>query len=169
MKRLLVVGVMVSLGSGPADARPDRLASATPHFDVAAFFSGRTEGTGRLKVILRQARTVHVHGSGTIGASRELFLNQIVEQEGKPAARRTWSISALGDDRYGGSLTGATAPIRGNVSGNCLHLELKLRGGLMAEQWLYLQPGGRVAINRMSIRKMGIQVARLDETIRKID
>lgn len=169
MKRLAILGAIFALCAGPAHASHDTLASLTPHFDVAAFFSGRTEGIGRLKVIFRQARTVRVHGSGSIGASRELLLNQIVEQEGKPATRRTWVISALGDDRYGGSLTGATAPIRGNVSGNCLHLELKLRGGLMAEQWLYLQPGGRVALNQMSIRKMGIQVARLNETIRKID
>jgi hypothetical protein len=38
-----------------------------------------------------------------------------------------------------------------------------------AEQWIYLQPGGRTALNRMRLTKLGITVGRLDETIRKLD
>jgi hypothetical protein len=45
-------------------------------------------------------------------------------------------ITAMGDDRYGGTLTGTTSPIRGIVAGNCLHFWLKLKGGLRAYQWI---------------------------------
>ncbi len=145
------------------------MAAPTPWFDVAEFFSGKTEGEGRLKVVMRKTKTVRVRGSGSIDASGKVILNQTVETAGKPSTTRTWIISALGNNRYGGSLTGSVSPIRGIVSGNCLHLWLKLKGGLTAQQWLYLQPGGRVALNRMVIRKMGIQVATLEETIRKVE
>ena len=40
-----------------------------------------------------------------------------------------------------------------------------MKGGLKAEQWLYLKRGGQVAKNVMVIRKFGIPVARLTETI----
>ena len=56
------------------------------------------------------------------------------------------------------------------MDGNRLHLRFTTTdGGLDAEQWLYLQPGGRVALNRMVLRKFGLPVATLDETIRKVD
>ena len=35
-------------------------------------------------------------------------------------------------------------------------------------QWLYLQPGGRTALNRMVVRKLGIAVVTPDETIRRM-
>jgi hypothetical protein len=39
---------------------------------------------------------------------------------------------------------------------------------LQAEQFLALQPGGTVAQNVMIVRKMGVAVARLDETITRL-
>ena len=42
-----------------------------------------------------------------------------------------------------------------------------MKGGLHAQQWLYLQPGGQVARNRMVVTKFGVPVASLDETITK--
>ena len=40
---------------------------------------------------------------------------------------------------------------------------------ILAEQVLTLQPGGRKVINRMTIRKLGMTVARVEEVITKID
>ena len=169
-KRKHLIMTLLSLACAEqADARDRPLAAPTPPFDVATFFLGKTEGEGRLKVVMRKTKTVRVHGSGSVDASGNVTLNQTVETAGKPSTTRTWIIAAIGNNRYGGSLTGTISPIRGVVSGNCLHLWLKMKGGLKAEQWLYLQPGGRVALNRMIIRKMGIHVATLEETIRKVD
>ena len=44
-----------------------------------------------------------------------------------------------------------------------------MKGGVQAEQWIYLQPDQRTALNRMRITKLGVTVAQIDETIRKID
>jgi hypothetical protein len=46
---------------------------------------------------------------------------------------------------------------------------MRAKGGLRADQWLTLQPGGAEVRNVMIIRKFGIAVARLDETIRRVE
>lgn len=143
------------------------LARAQPVFVPAAFFAGRTEGHARLKVILSAPRPVAVVGDGHIERDGTLVLDQVVRQAGKPPKRREWHIRETAPGRYVGTLTDASGPVRGTVTGNCLHLRYPMKGGLEAEQWLYLQPGGKTALNRMAITKLGIPVARLEETITK--
>lgn len=53
--------------------------------------------------------------------------------------------------------------------GDAFHLRYRTKGGIAIEQWMTLAPGGRSAHNRLVARKMGVIVARLDETIRKLD
>ncbi len=55
----------------------------------------------------------------------------------------------------------------GTSEGNCLQLAYRMKGGLGVDQWLYLQPGGKVELNPMKVSKLGITVAKLDETIRR--
>lgn len=143
------------------------LAAPQPVFAPAAFFAGRTEGQARLKVIFGGTRPVHVIGEGRVTPDGTLVLDQVVTQAGKPAKRREWRIRETAPGRYGGTLTDASGPVVGEVTGNCLHLSYSMRGGVQAEQWIYLQPGGATALNRMSITKFGIPVARLAETITK--
>ena len=59
-------------------------------------------------------------------------------------------------------------PISGELSGNRLHLKYPMKDGLAAEQYMYLQPDRRTLLNRMTVRKWGMVVARIDETIRKL-
>ena len=56
----------------------------------------------------------------------------------------------------------------GAVHGNRLDLRFRMAGGFAVEQRLYLRPDGRVALNRLTVRKLGIVVAVLDETITKV-
>ena len=42
-----------------------------------------------------------------------------------------------------------------------------MKGGLEVRQQLALQSDGRTILNRLSVRKFGLEVAYLDETIRK--
>lgn len=55
-----------------------------------------------------------------------------------------------------------------DVVGNSLHLRFHVKGGLSIEQWIYLQPGTDTALNRMVVRKIGLPVAALRETIRRV-
>jgi hypothetical protein len=96
-------------------------------------------------------------------------LDQKVQREGHPVETRQWRIHKQRDGRFGGTLSDAKGPITAEVNGNCLHLKYVIaKGSYGAEQYVYLQPGGRIAINRMIIRKFGLTVATVEETIRKV-
>ena len=64
-------------------------------------------------------------------------------------------------------MTGARGLVAAEVEGNRMHIRFTMEHGLVAEQWIYLQPGGQIALNRMSVSKLGVRVASLEETIRR--
>ncbi len=146
------------------------LAAATPAaaatFDPLAFFAGRTEGRGTLKILLHRTVPVVVHGRGTRDGDT-LRLDQTVIEGDKPPAERRWTFTAATLPHYTGTLTDAVGPVSGDVDGARLHLHLHLHGGIVADQRIDLADDGRSAHNRMTFRKFGIVVARLDETIRR--
>jgi hypothetical protein len=144
-------------------------AAPAPVFDPLVFFEGRTEGRARLKIILRASRAVHVEGRGRLEPDGALILDQVVAREGKPATARRWRIARTGPGRYAATLTDAVGPVRVAVAGNRLHLAFTMKGGVATEQWLTLAPNGRSAENLLVARKFGVVVARLTETIRKLD
>ncbi|TPG56251.1 DUF3833 family protein [Sphingomonas glacialis] len=145
------------------------LASApAPRFDAVAFFAGRSEGKGVLKIALHRPATTLVEGNGRVTDDGSIVLDQTVRRQGKPATRRQWVLHPVGTDRYTGTLSDAVGPVDGRVDGTVLHLRFAMKGGLQAEQFLDLQPGGTVAQNVMIVRKMGVAVARLDETITRL-
>ena len=58
----------------------------------------------------------------------------------------------------------------GELTGNVLHLRYRLvEGGVSVNQTITLQPGGRTAQNRMTFRRFGLNVATVEETIRKVE
>ena len=149
----------------PPGAQP----SAAPTFSPQRFFEGDTEGTGVLRIVGHRRRPVHVRGSGRVKPDGLLVLSQSVEEGGKPPRQRRWTIRQVSPGKYAGTLSDAAGPVTGEVVGNLLHLRFRMAGGLAAEQRLYLQADGRSAENRLVVRKLGITVAVLDETIRKVD
>lgn len=159
----------VALAGCSASAPDEGLARAQPVFDPAVFFAGRTQGDGTLKVVFKDAQPVRVQGSGQIAPDGSLTLDQVVVRGGRPPERRQWRIRRAGSGSFAGSLSDASGPVTGDVRGNRLHLAYPMKGGVHAEQWIYLQPDGRSALNRMRITKFGMPVASLNETIRKLD
>lgn len=150
----------------------ERLAQPAPEFSPLAFFSGRTVGEGTLDILLKPGRTpLHVAGEGRIESDGALVLVQRVRRGGEdaPPTLRRWRIEAGGGGNYRGTLSDAESPVVGEVRGNRLHLRFVADGGVDVEQWLYLQPGAKVALNRMVVRKFGLPVAAVEETIRKAD
>lgn len=143
------------------------LARPTPVFSPQAFFNGRTIGEGTLQIDFLGSRHTHVVGWGRVEANGTLVLEQRVEEGGKPPRTRTWHVRPAVGGRLTGILSDAEGPITAYVRGNLLHIRFKTKSGLDTEQWLYLQPGRQVALNRMVVRKAGIPVASLYETITK--
>ncbi len=143
--------------------------SAAPAFPVARFFSGRTQGEGMLTVLLSGPRAIRVSSLGRSEADGAIALDQTISEQGRPVRTRSWRLREVAPGRYEGTLSDAAGPVIGEARGNRLHLRFPMRGGLHAEQWLSLAPDGRSARNVLRVRKLGVTVAALDETIRKLD
>jgi uncharacterized protein DUF3833 len=145
-------------------------ASAAPPTAPEQFFVGRTEGAGTVRMTLSGSHKVRDHSRGHLDRSGALILEQIVEEEGKPARRRSWRLVRAGGNRISGTISDARGPVAGDISGNVLHLRYRMaEGGASVEQWITLHPGGRTAANRMIFRKFGFKAATLQSTIRKLD
>jgi hypothetical protein len=142
---------------------------ATPVFQPLQFFEGRTEGNGEVKIMFKTAHAVRVHGRGRIEPDGTLVLVQDVLEDGKPLRKRSWHIRETAPGRYAATLSDATGPVRLEAIDGRFLIKFKMKGGLGIEQWLTAAPGGRVVRNSMVIRKFGITVAKLEETIRKLD
>ena len=169
MKTLVITCLALSLTGCVSTPEHTHLSAPDPLFSPAEFFSGRTTGEGQLNIIFGAAEPIHVTGNGHVEADGTLVLVQRIQRGDDAPTIRTWRIRPAGGERYSGTLTSAQGPVAGEVSGNRLHLRFTADGGLDTEQWLYLEPGGRAALNRMVVRKFGLPVAALEETIRKTD
>jgi hypothetical protein len=94
----------------------------------ARLFSGPTEGVGRLKIRMRRAKPVRVHGTRYIDGDSTLLLDKQVETLGKPNERRSWRI-----ERWTVIVMARRSPMRrypftGDVIGNRLHLRPGSKG-----------------------------------------
>lgn len=164
------LAVVFPLGACVSPPEHAALLRDAPVFSPLEFFAGRTQGEGRLDTPLSRAARVRVAGEGRVDPDGTLVLVQRIERDGAAPETRTWRIRASGDaGRYDGTLSSAQGPIAAEVGGNRLHIRFQAPGGLDTEQWLYLQRDGRTALNRMVVRKFGLPVAVLEETIRKAD
>lgn len=149
----------------PSDAAGT--ASVAP-FSPLEFFSGDTAGEGVFRRIAAHHRAVHVRGWGTLRGGDTIDLEQRIEVAGKPPTNRRWTLHALGSGRYTGVLSEAVGPVSGAVEGIIFRIRFHAKGGFRIQQTMRLQPDGRTVENHLVVRKFGIRVAVLDETIRKL-
>jgi hypothetical protein len=144
------------------------LLQAPPGSALERFFVGRTEGSGTVHVIMSGRHAVRDRATGRMQGNT-LVLDQVVEEEGKPARRRVWRLTRAGGNAVTGTISDARGPVTGTVSGNTLHLRYRMNDGPSVEQSITLQPGGRTATNRMTFRRFGLNVATVETTLRRID
>ncbi len=145
------------------------LIAQAPGAALEQFFVGRTEGSGTVHVIMSGRHAVRDRARGRMDASGALVLDQVVEEEGKPARRRTWRLLRSGSNAVSGTISDARGPVTGDVTGNTLHLRYRLAEGPSVEQWITLQPGGRTASNRMIVRRFGLKVATVETVTRRVE
>jgi hypothetical protein len=119
--------------------------------------------------MMSEPRRVRVASRGRTEPDGAIALEQTIWEEGKAARSRRWRLRQVAPGRYAGTLSDAAGPITGAVQGGRLHLRFAMRGGMKVDQWLTLAPDGRSARNLLRVRKLGVTVAALDETIRKLD
>ena len=145
--------------------------NATPAFRPEVFFDGATHGEGMLDVRGRAERRFTVASTGHSerhgGFPGDFILDQVIRFADGEVQRRTFRMRPLDAQRYTGSLTGASGPVTASAEGNSFHLRYAMGKASSMEQWIYLQPDGRTAFNRATVRVLGAPVAHLSETIRR--
>lgn len=161
--KAIAIAAMLALGSCKAAAP-----APGPPLDIVAFFTGKSQGEGELRVLLGSPKAISVDSLGRSDRKGGLILDQLIREEGKAARKRRWVMRRIGPGRFTGTLTEAVGPVSVSVAGSTANIRYEMKDGLSVAQTLELQPGGRRIANRMAVRKYGIPVARLTETIRKI-
>ena len=151
---------MASLAAVPS-ASPAQTARG---FDPVTFFDGATTGKGRLKKMFSSAQATHVSGLGRVEGG-VLVLDQSVTIAGEPRRERQWRLHAAGPGRWAGTLSDARGPVTASAAGAVLTIAYTSNDGMGITQTVTLAPDGRSARNRMKVRKLGMTVATLDETI----
>ena len=163
--RLIAAAAALALG-GCATA-VQLPAAANARFDPVAWFTGPSHGDGTLHKLLSSPVRTSVDSIGTPDGVGGMTLDQTLREPGKPARKREWIMRPLGPGHFTGTLTEATGPVDITVSGPRALIRYPMKGGLEVRQQLALQSDGRTILNRLSVRKFGLEVAHLDETIRK--
>lgn len=162
------LALLTSVCGCVATGRLPEPAATAPPLDPLAFFAGATRGDGRLQILTRPPRAVTVEGTGRIGPDGVLQLDQRVSMGDRPPVQRQWHLRRDGTGGLTGSLSDAKGPVTGTMASGRLRLRFAMKGGFRAEQTLALQADGRTLKNVMIVRKFGLPVARLDETIIKV-
>ena len=142
---------------------------APPGSALEQFFVGTVEGRGTVNIILSGRHAVRDRTSGRRDREGALILDQVVEEEGKPARRRTWRLARAGGSRVTGTISDARGPVAGEFDGNVLHLRYRMAEGPSVDQRITLAPNGRTATNRMTFRRFGLRVATVETVIRKVE
>ena len=145
------------------------LQAATPAAIAEQFFLGRTEGVGTVHIILSGRHGVRVHSRGRLDRDGALLLEQVVEEEGKPPRRRNWRLVRNGPNRFTGTINDARGPVTGEVTGNVLRLSYRSVEGPSVEHVITIRPDRRSAHNVTRFRRFGLNVATVDEVIRRVD
>ena len=158
----------VLLSSCVGTPRRAGLTTPAPDFDPARFFVGQSEGRGVLRKVFARPNPFVVHGEGRIDPDGVLVLVQRLAPSVGKAKTRTWRLHAVGDGQWRGTLSDAISPVTAEVRGNLFHPRYTIKGGYHAEQWIFLQPGGDSALNRMSVTRLGMSLGRIEETIRRV-
>jgi len=142
-------------------------AAANARFDPVAWFTGVSHGDGTLHKLLSSPVRTSVDSVGRPDGAGGMILDQTLREPGKPPRKREWVMRPVGQNRFTGTLTDASGPVDLTVTGARAIIRYPMKGGLEVRQQLALQSDGRTLLNRLSVRKFGLEVAHLDETIRK--
>lgn len=136
-------------------------------FDPVHFFSGHTRGDATLNLITGAKRHVSVDSHGLPDGHGGLRLDQTIREEGKPARSRRWLLKPASTDHWTGTLSDADGPVAVERTPADVIITYRMTNGAHVEQHLRMPPGG-VVENRMAVSRFGIELASLDERIRKV-
>ncbi len=134
-----------------------------PRLELEQFFAGRTEAWGMFQDrfgSVRRQFTVDIEG---IVKDETLILVEDFSYSDGEVERRVWTVRRTGPDSYEGEAEGVSGKARGRISGNAFRwrydFDLSINGRVWRvhfDDWMFLQPGGQVVLNRAAVSKWGI-------------
>lgn len=142
-------------------------AASNAELDPIAFFIGVSHGKGKLKKLFSDPVSVTVDSVGRREGGA-LIIDQTIREGSESPGVRRWTMQQIAPDHYTGTLTDAAGPIEVMVAGARANIRYEMDGGLKVNQQLALQSDGRTLLNRLQVTKLGVQVALLQERIRKL-
>ena len=161
--KVVTAAIILAAAAVPAAADPN------PTLDMMGFFTGKTHADNVISIALHSPHKLVVDSIGGRNKAGEFILVDNVQEEGKPARKRTWAMHPVGPNHFTGSLSDAVGPVDVVVSGNIATIRYVMRDGNMKiEQRLTLQSNGTVS-NSVMARKFGLKFATVEGTIHKLD
>jgi hypothetical protein len=160
LKAVLAIVALAAAGAVAAWSMP------SDNFDPVDFFAGRSHGEGTLHELMKGGKPISVDSVGRVNREGMLVLDQTVRVAGDPVKRRQWRLRPTREG-WSGTLTDAEGKVSATREGESIRIRYKMADGLKVEQLLTPRPGGGAVDNQMKIKKFGIVVARLNETIVK--
>jgi hypothetical protein len=159
--------LLLVVSPGAAAFGTQTVVAPVPGFDPVTFFTGATDSVGSLRQAFSSAKASHVTGFGAFHGNGQFVLDQKVMIAGEPSRSRQWQLHQISPNQFGGTVSDGNSPVTIDVSGNCLVIRYTMRGGLGLTSLLTIAPDGRSGRIESRIKKWGITVATLSETIRK--
>ena len=132
------------------------------------FFTGKTEMTSTVKVIMKKSFKSRAVGHGRILGDGTLALAQQVYDEGEATKQRNWKIKQVASRQYSGTMTEAVGPVLVEEVGGRFRFKFKMKGNLTVEQWMDPLPGGNAAKSTTTVKKFGVKVATSTGLIRRL-
>jgi len=164
MKQIsLALGLLIA-GCGEGDPPAPR--AAQPKLDLIDFFTGPSNGKGKIDILFRDSKSLRVISHGKPNGRGGLILEQRLA-EGSKMRRRRWVMKCSANGNCDGTLTDASGPVRVQVRGNAAHIRYRMHNRLDVDQWLMLRPDRRTIDNCLRVSKWGLSVATVDEVIRR--
>jgi hypothetical protein len=137
--------------------------------DPFAFFEGRTESVGIIKLVTKKPFKSRAIGKGELRPDGSLLLVQRVHDEGELVRERRWHMRKTAPGRYTGRMSEARGPVIVEEVDGRYRFRFRMDGNVTVEQWLIPEPDGRSARSKITIRKFGVRVGGSTGVIRKLD
>lgn len=160
--------------SGCRSMQPSQFAGSTPQLDPMAFFEGPTRSWAVIEN--RRGDPTSQFRAELVGRREGdvLHVTQNFTFAGGRTQERLWQFRRVDANRYEATANDVVGTARGEAWGNVFRWSYRTAGSrrgfiddLDYDLWMYLMEDGETLINRVTITKFGVVVARTTEYFRR--
>jgi hypothetical protein len=174
--RSLAALTLMALLTGCASMQPQDFAKSPTHFELDTYFVGHARSWGVFENSEGQPHKSFVCDSyGRRTGKGEIHLHQDFAFSTGKKQTRDWTIRKTDATHWEATANDMVGVARGHGEGNAFYWEYDITlnsknplATVHVRQWMYLVEGTDILMTHLVITKMGITVAEVSETIRKV-